>query len=267
MHLPLVSIHIISYCQQQFIRQALESAMQQDYPNLEIVIADDCSSDGTQLIIDQTISQYPNARVVKIFNTNNLGITGNSNKALSLCSGEFVAFMGGDDVLLPGKITQQVNWFLQDAKRVLCGHDVYWIDENGELLGICSSNLVPLASGQGAEGFISKGTPFSATSVMVRRSRIPAYGFHSWLPVVSDWKLWIDVISEDGLYGYVPGVLAQYRRHSGNITARRSWKITRDVLMTACLSIWHFRGRFVLNWLYYFVVRPINKYLRRKTNG
>lgn len=263
---PLVSIHIICYNQEKFIRQALESAIRQDYPDLEIVIADDCSTDDTRAVIEETIARYPQARITKLFNPFNLGITNNSNKALALCKGELIAFMGGDDVLLPGKITQQVNWFAQDERRVLCGHDVEWIGQNGELLGVRSSDFVPLNSGQGAAGLIKNGTPYSATSIMVRRSRIPEYGFHSWLPVVSDWNLWIDVVRGDGVYGYVSGILAQYRRHPNNVTARLNWKITRDVLLTCGLSLWHFRGKFTKDWAHYFFVRPLAKLMRRKTN-
>lgn len=255
MYEPLVSIHIICYNQEQYIKDALVSAIEQDYPNLEIVIADDCSQDTTRAVIDEIIGMYPMVRITKLFNPKNLGITGNSNAGLALCKGELIAFMGGDDILLPGKIKQQVKWFAEDERRVLCGHDVDWINQHGELLGVRSSNFVPMVSGKSAAGFIENGTPYAATSIMVKRSRIPTYGFHPRLPVVADWKLWIDVIGTNGVYGYIPGIWAQYRRHAGNVTAQRSWKITRDVLMTCALSLWHFRCRYCFAWVQYFARR------------
>lgn len=255
MHYPLVSIHIICYNQEQYIRQALVSAVEQDYQNLEVVVADDCSTDRTRALIDEVIASYPSIRIIKLFNPHNLGITGNSNAGLTMCKGEFIAFMGGDDVLLPGKIKQQVQWFGEHEGAVLCGHDVDWIDQHGDWMHKRSSDFVPMLAGKGAAGFISNGTPFAATSIMVRRSRIPSYGFHPQLPVVSDWKLWIDVIGKEGHYGYIPGIWAQYRRHSRNVTAKRSWRITRDVFMTCILSLWHFRGRYFGAWLQYFMGR------------
>jgi len=263
---PLVSVLIISYNQQEFIKEALVSALEQKYENLEVVVVDDASIDNTQHIITEVAKDYPENRLKIIFNRNNLGITGNCNVALQHCNGEFIAFMGGDDVLLPDKIVQQVVWFLPDASRVLCGHDVDWVDESGNFLDVSTSNLVPLVSGHGASRFIRNGTPYSATSIMVRKSRIPTYGFHPWLPVVSDWKLWIDVIRNDGVYGYVPSILAKYRRHTGNVTAKINWKITRDVLLTAGLSLWHFKGKYVTDWMHYFFVRPVIKRFNRK-NG
>ncbi|GAB1234033.1 glycosyltransferase [Ferrigenium sp. UT5] len=263
---PRVSILVISYNQEKYIREALESALAQDYANLEVVVADDASRDGTQAIIRELAQRHPQ-RLKPIYNPQNVGITANSNIGLRACSGEFIAFMGGDDVLLPGKITRQVEWFAQDGKRVLCGHDVDWIDAGGASLGLRTSDLVPFHAGQGAAGFIRNGTPYTAASVMVRRVRIPTYGFHPLLPVVSDWKLWIDVIGTDGTYGYIPGIHAQYRRHGGNVTARPSWKVTRDVLMTAWLSLWHLRGRYLKDWLHYFLVRPLRKRLYRRRRG
>jgi len=264
---PFVSVLIISYNQEQFIREALVSALEQDYENLEVVVADDASTDATQDIIRELAQRYPQ-RLKPIFNPQNAGITANSNIGLRQCSGELIAFMGGDDVLLPGKIARQVAWFAQeDERRVLCGHNVDWIDAEGASLGIHTSDLVPLRAGLGASGFIKNGTPYTAASVMVRRSRIPAYGFHPSLPVVSDWKLWIDVIGTDGTYGYIPGIWARYRRHDGNVTAKLNWKVTRDVLLTAVLSLWHLHGRYIKDWAHYFLVRPLAKRMRRKAHG
>jgi len=263
---PFVSILIISYNQEKFIREALVSALEQDYENLEVVVADDASTDATQDIIRELAQRFPQ-RLKPVFNPHNAGITANSNIGLRQCSGELIAFMGGDDVLLPGKIARQVAWFAQDVRRVLCGHDVDWIDAEGALLGIRTSDLVPLHDGRGAAKFIRHGTPYTAASVMVRRSRIPAYGFHSSLPVVSDWKLWIDVIGTDGTYGYIPGIWAQYRRHRDNVTAKLNWKVTRDVLLTAVLSLWHLHGRYIKDWAHYFLVRPLAKRMRRNTHG
>lgn len=262
---PRVSILVISYNQEKYIREALESALEQDYLNLEVVVADDASRDGTQAIIRELAQRYPH-RLKPIFNPQNVGITANSNIGLVHCTGELIAFMGGDDVLLPGKISRQVAWFTAEEKRVLCGHDVDWIDADGVPLGLRTSDLVPFHAGQGAAGFIRHGTPYTAASVMVRRARIPSYGFHPSLPVVSDWKLWIDVIGTDGVYGYIPGIWARYRRHGGNVTARPSWKVTRDVLLTAILSILHLHGRYLKDWAHYFFVRPVLKRLRRRAH-
>jgi len=211
---PRVSIHIISYNQRDFIREAIESALAQDYSNLEIVIADDASTDGTAEIIADYQRHYPD-RVVGILGEENVGITRNSNRGLAACTGELIAFMGGDDVLLPGKVSAQVAWFTRDPQRVLCGHQVEVFYDDG------SRQPHPLTrhllSGRGADRLIRHG-PFGATSVMVRSDRIPAHGFDEALAVVSDQLLWVEVVGVDGTLGFVPGTLARYRRHTANVT-------------------------------------------------
>ena len=214
MSLPKVSIHIISYNQRDYIREAVESALAQDYPNLEVVIADDASTDGTAEILAQYQADHP-GRVVAVLGEENVGITRNSNRGLAACTGELIAFMGGDDVLLPGKIAAQVSWFADDPRRVLCGHQVETFYEDG------SRPSHPLTShlldGTGAEPLIRHG-PFGATSVMIRRNRIPSYGFDETLSIVSDQMLWVDVVREDGIMSHVPGTYARYRRHDANVT-------------------------------------------------
>ena len=214
MSLPKVSIHVISYNQRDYIREAVDSALAQDYPDLEVVVADDASTDGTAEILSE-YEQAHAGRVIAALGEDNVGITRNSNRGLAACTGDLVAFMGGDDVLLPGKVSAQVAWFAEDSRRVLCGHQVETFYDDG------SRPPYPLTrhllSGKGAEGLIRHG-PFGATSVMVRQDRIPSYGFDEALSVVSDQMLWIDVVRTDGVLGYVPGTLARYRRHGGNVT-------------------------------------------------
>ena len=211
---PKVSIHMISYNQAKFLHEAIESALAQDYPNLEVVVADDASTDGSAKILADFSQRFPD-RIVAVFGQKNLGITGNSNRALARCSGDLIAIMGSDDVLLPGKISAQVAWFNEDSRRVLCGHQVEVFYDGGSRPP--HPLIKRLRSGRGAEPFIRHG-PFGAVSVMVRRDRIPSHGFDEHLKTVSDQLLWVEVLGEDGLFGHVPGTLARYRRHSANVT-------------------------------------------------
>ena len=214
MNLPKVSIHVIAYNQRDYIREAVESALAQDHANLEVVVADDASTDGTAEILSEYQRSHP-GRMVAVLGEENVGITRNSNRGLAACTGELIAFMGGDDVLLPGKIAAQVAWFAEDAQRVLCGHQVETFYDDGSRAPHPLTRH--LLSGRGAEPLIRHG-PFGATSVMVRRDRIPSYGFDEALSIVSDQMLWVDVVREDGILGHVPGTFARYRRHDANVT-------------------------------------------------
>ncbi len=211
---PKVSIHIISYNQEDFIAEAIESAVQQDYSNLEVVVSDDASIDRTPEIIRDFADRYPN-RTVPVFNSANLGMTRNGNVALKHCTGDFIAFMGGDDVLLPGKIAAQVAWFMESPARLLCGHQVEVFYDDGSRPPHPLSRK--LFAGCGADAII-RHQPFGATSVMIRASALPAGGYREELSTVSDNMLWTDILAGGGEFGYVDGTFARYRKHASNVT-------------------------------------------------
>lgn len=227
MQLPKVSILIISYNQINFIREALDGAVNQDYPNLEVVVSDDGSTDGPAEIIEEYQRRFPHI-LVALLNRVNSGITANSNIGLRKCSGKYIAFSYGDDVLMPGKVAAQVGWFEADPTRVLCGHRVEVFSETDS-----ARHVEPrlLRRGNGANLLIRMGNLFPATSVMVRSKCIPVHGFEPSVPTVTDYIMFIEVLAHGGKFGYVDGLYARYRRHPNNVTNKRL-KILEDVEKT-----------------------------------
>lgn len=216
---PKVSILIISYNQKDFISEAISSALRQDYQNLEVVISDDGSIDGTDKIIMEWQNRHPD-KIKALIHTVNEGITVNLNKGLRACTGDLVALQGGDDVLLPGKITAQVQWFNCNPKRVLCGHqvEVFYEDDLGAGPHLAKSKL---KFGTGPLDLITNGVPFAGTSIMVRAACIPAGGFNERIRVASDLLFYIEVLMDGGEYGYVVGTYARYRRHKNSVSLKR----------------------------------------------
>jgi glycosyltransferase involved in cell wall biosynthesis len=216
---PLVSVHLISYNHRPFIEDALRSALEQNYENLEIVAGDDASTDGTAEVLRDYAARYP-GRVVPVLAATNRGVTANCNATLRACQGKYIAFLAGDDLFVPGKIRAQVEWLEQDERRVLCAHDAVAFESETGRDTFRGSQFWPMKGGVGAADFVETGTMYGGLSIMVRASAVPSFGFDERLPVVSDWKFWIDCLASGGIYGYVPGVLARYRRHSGSVTAQ-----------------------------------------------
>ncbi len=230
---PLVSIAVAVYNQEDFIEETLNSALGQGYDRLQVVAADDGSTDSTAKILASYQRRY-GERLIALTGGQNLGVTGNCNRALAACSGDLVAFLAGDDLLLPGKVSAQVAWFGDDPGRVLCGHDVEHFEPDGTRW-LHSDRLTGPTKGAGPEAFIANGPFFAASSVMVRRESLPASGFDERLPIVSDWKLWIDCLQAGGMFGYVPQVLGRYRHHQEQITVAKRDECWRDALMTLAL--------------------------------
>lgn len=115
-----ISVVIPTYNQAQFIETTIRSVLQQTYTNLEIVVADDASTDGTAEIIRRYAAI--DKRIKPLFATQNMGIARNFNRAFDACTGKYVAFLGGDDIMLPEKLEIQIEFLEKNPEYAMCLH-------------------------------------------------------------------------------------------------------------------------------------------------
>ena len=233
MNEPKVSVLIPSYNQEHVIEQTVMSSLTQDYGNLEVVVSDDASADGTPQILRELHAKYPER--LKIFlHPTNLGVTKNHTRGLLECSGEFVAFQDGDDLFLPGKIKKQVAFMQAHPECTICSHDVDVFDSgSGKTLYLWSQRFGRREGGM--YELVRYGNYLSSVSVMVRKRHLPPSGYDDRIRIGSDWLLWLEALSSDqGKICYLEDVLARYRRHTGNLTNVSGWKY-EDQLITLSL--------------------------------
>lgn len=210
--MPTVSIMMPAYNAENFISQALDSILLQDYPRFQIVVCDDASTDGTADIIRTYQKKYPD-KIVAIFNQQNLGVTANCNKALEHCTGEYVSLFAGDDLMLPGKLSRQIELMESDPECVLCYHPVEIFDsDSGKTFFV--TNQYRREDVYSTEDLLLKGGIPGGCSIMVRRNAIPEKGYDERLKTVSDWLFFLE-ISLKGRLRKVDEVLGRYRKHDG----------------------------------------------------
>lgn len=115
---PLVTFAVIAYNQSDFVREAIEAALRQDYSPLEVILSDDCSSDQTFEVMRFAAEVYrgPHAVVLRQ-NDRNLNIGGHINAVNAVASGELVVVAAGDDVSLPYRVSRLVEAWLVAGKR------------------------------------------------------------------------------------------------------------------------------------------------------
>ena len=218
--MPLVSVAIITYNQKDFLKEAIQSVLQQDYKPIEIVVGDDCSTDGTQQMLQEYKKKYPEKFTIKL-SSKNVGITANSNTVHFACNGKYIAWLGGDDLMLPKKISKQVRFMESNPDYNISYHNLDIFDSYtgnhlrffNTLLNSHTGNVTLL---------IKYGTFNGACSTMVRRTASPAYGFDTRIPVASDWLYWVEHLINGGKIGFINEVLGKYRRHSKNVTSLNS---------------------------------------------
>src|SRR5690554_2979388 len=106
---PTISVMVPCYNARGFLAECLDSIIAQGRDDMQIVISDDCSTDGTQEVLRQYEARYP-CLIRAFYNPQNLGITRNCNQALMACKGRYISLFAGDDVMLPGKFDMQISF-------------------------------------------------------------------------------------------------------------------------------------------------------------
>lgn len=130
---PLVTIVAISYNQERYVVDALNSVKKQTYKNIQLIIADDGSKDKTKELISTWIREnWPDA--IFLNHPQNQGITKNLNSALPYIKGDYYQFLGCEDILLPNKVELQVKLLEDNKEYGIVYSDMYRIDADGNFL-------------------------------------------------------------------------------------------------------------------------------------
>lgn len=208
--IPLVSIAVCTFNGEKYLREQLDSLVYQDYSNLEIVVIDDGSSDGTWNILRDYSDRFS---FIKIYqNELNLGYIRNFERAISKCSGEYIALSDQDDIWELHKVRTLYN---NINDHVLIYHDSNIINEFGESLNRKMSDVINLYEGGDFRPFLFMNC-ISGHSMLFRRSLVERFTpfsdacFHDW---------WIAYIAVNyGTIGLVEESLVYYRQHEGSTT-------------------------------------------------
>lgn len=146
---PPVSLLLITYNQESFIAHAIEGALAQDYPALEIFVSDDASTDGTYAAAQRALAGYAGPHKVTLLrNPANLGISAHLSKLVAQSSGELIFVAAGDDYSMPTRCKEVVQaWLSHDRKPELIVTDLVDMAYDGTLHGeIRHSDLEPYRS-------------------------------------------------------------------------------------------------------------------------
>lgn len=130
---PKVSVCVVTYNQERYIHQCLQSIVDQETDfDFEVLVADDCSTDGTREIIEEFAQKYP--RVVKpIFHERNIGAYANYVFVHKQAKGEYVAHVDGDDYYFNGKLQVQADFLDHESRCNVVWHRMLTLSKSGKL--------------------------------------------------------------------------------------------------------------------------------------
>ncbi len=206
---PLVSVVIPTYNRAASLVEAIDSVLAQTYPEMEIIVVDDGSTDDTRKIIPQ---RYPQ---VRYFHQENNGVSRARNLGIREARGEFIAFLDSDDLWLSDKTEKQVACFNQypDVGLVYTDLDVYDSTGSQPVLGMRSSKA-EFSTGDMVVNLFTRFSPITST-VMMRKAVFETVGyFDEELKAVNDDNLWIRVAVRYP-FRHIPEALMHFRRVPG----------------------------------------------------
>ena len=220
---PWVTVICVCYNHEDYVEEALRSVVEQTYPNVELIVIDNSSTDRSAERIDQFSQKNPAIRFIK--NPANLGLNRAFNQGLALASGRYIIDLSADDVLLPNRITQQTDLFerLSGPYAVVFSNAAY-IDE----LGCETATHYPIDADGRARTKVPAGDVFRKVlesyfictpTMMMRRDVLNELGGYDETLSYEDFDFWVRS-SRLYHYAYVDEVLTLKRQLLNSLSAQ-----------------------------------------------
>lgn len=210
----LISVIMPVYNAGNFLRESIESILNQTYQNFELIIINDASTDGSVKIIREYAKNYP-SKIKAIYLKKNINGGGDAagNVGFALAKGEYIARMDSDDIADPSRLEKQVRYMQAHKKIDVLGSCAYVINAQGEVMG---EKNVPLSHKEIMQEFFTF-HPMIHPTVMVRRSSIASKTLYSQeLPSNNDYLTFFKMIMTSKRFANLPDKLLSYRLHGMN---------------------------------------------------
>ena len=207
MDTPLVSIALCTYNGAAYLAEQLDSLVGQSYPNLEIIAVDDRSGDDTVDILRRYANNFPHRNIRIYVNDENLGYTRNFEKAIGLCTGEYIALCDQDDIWDAGKISIMLGLI---GENILAYHDSAFVDEDGKLTGKKISDVRNCYSGSDSRVFLFENCVLGHATIF-KREMLQFVGRFNDVVIHDRWLAY--VATNNGSILFVDKPLVKYRQH------------------------------------------------------
>jgi len=212
--IPKVSVLMSVYNGERYLREALESILNQTFSDFEFINIDDGSTDTTWRILND----YDGARIRLVRNEENIGLAGSLNKGLELARGEFIARMDADDISLPERFARQVEFLDAHPEIGVVGTAYQMIDAQGRLKDIPQPTTAPMIlKWRGCFG-----SPLAHPAIMARKELLERVGgYNEHFRTSQDYDL-LQRLSGKTRLANLPDVLLYLRKHEKSISYQQN---------------------------------------------
>lgn len=253
---PLISVIMPAYNCEQYVREAIDSVLNQTYQNIELLVADDGSTDATKKIIDS----YTDARIKTFHNSRNLGYLKTSNLLVAQCAGDYISFQDADDSCVPERFEIFLKEFDKDPELACVGSFANRINEDGKLM-----EMIHLKCGYQE---IKKDLPqvFNCigSALMVKRKVIDTVGLYDdyFDRCGSEDLYWYGIVAHKYKSINIPKALYNYRLNSQSVSSDKNKAPKKQMskeFATYFLSYFYETGKYLLENKYR--LRVLEKFL------
>ena len=228
----LVSVPVITYNSAKTVIETLESIKAQTYPNIELIISDDCSKDNTFAICREWLEKNKErfTRVKLLTVEKNTGVAENLNRAEAACQGEWVKGIAGDDILMPNCIQDCMDYAAEhpDTVYLFGKQDAFGTSKERceEVNKFFDYTFFSLTQEEQLHHLIFEGNCVPATTLCYHRERAQQIGVKNdeRIPLLEDWPKWINLLRAGVKFHFIDKVLVKYR--VGGISTEK-WKSVR----------------------------------------
>ena len=209
---PLISILIPLYNNVKFIEEAIDSAFSQTYPNIEVLVLDDGSTDGSKERVEKLAQKYKN---LSHLSRENKGVCASLNELLALSNGEYVRIIGSDDVLTKDSVELLYNHISKDDSVGLVSGLSIIINQKGQ--------KVEQKNDDKTGGFkdilfkkMIRRNCICSPSILFRKSIIEKVGLFDEKLRLEDWDYWLRILNAGFKIHEIQRNVIQYRVHETN---------------------------------------------------
>ena len=215
---PFVSVVMPVFNRREFLAQAVESILNQTLTDFELIIVDDCSTDGSRDVIRQFSQQDRRIRVIQ--NAANQGIAAARNIGNLAARGNFIAIMDSDDIAYPARLEKQVDYLQKNPEVGVCGTWIRYVGATNK-----TTWKTPLTDDEIRCGMLF-GMCFANPTVMFRRTLITEHALMNdpAFTLAEDYDIWSRAL-EFAKMGNIGEVLLNYRIHPQQITVEANQKL------------------------------------------
>jgi len=221
---PLVSVVVSCYNHEDYIKESLLSVLNQTYQNIELIVFDDGSVDKSAGIIEELSKEYH----FFFQRQENIGLTATSNKAIELCKGKYVAFLGSDDVFFDDKIEKQVQYMETREDIAGCGGNIVFIDNKSTVLER-QKNRKPYREIDFQTMFMNRKAGPPAPTAMLRLNVLREIGGYDPDIRLEDLYLWLKITHCGYRLAMLSADMVYYRKHASN--THKDFKFMADSMI------------------------------------